>query len=723
MNFKLLPYYIEVCFDHFSISNIKICIEDKMSNKQPTSKIQQFEKQTYVDPNEKVLTSSLGTPVSDNQNSLKIGEKGPTLLEDFLLRDKLIHFDRERIPERVVHARGAGAHGYFHAYEGNEKWTKANFLIDTKTKTPIFVRISTVQGGRGSADVVRDVRGFSIKFFTQEGNYDLVGNNIPVFFIQDAIKFSDFVHAVKPENPNEIPTGQSAHDTFWDFISLNTETAHMSTWVMSDRAIPRNLRSIQGFGVHTYRLISADNKAVLVKFHWTPLQGVAQVVWDEALKLNGMDPDFHRRDLWDSIEQGNYPEWELGAQIFSEEDANGWDFDVLDPTKLIPEELVPVTPLGKFVLNKNPDDFFAETEQVAFSPANIVSGIDFTNDPLLQGRLFSYTDTQLHRLGTVNFNQIPINKPVCPFHTNRRGGYANHEIYQAKANYEPNSLDNNWPREAGDRSTSAFRSYEEKIEGCKLRVRPESFADHFSQATLHFSSLEEHEKQHIKDAYSFELSKVASQEIKQRVVDNILINIDLELARYVSKQFGLQVKDTQISQKKKAGSLTSKRLSISSFPASDIKQRKIAVLVHNGCNPNSINEIKKWADSENAIAEILGPSAAPVKDVNNNPVEVDGSQTGEPSVTYDAVVIIDGENYDEFISDGVAKHYVLESYKHLKPILLLKDKAELVDFLGLNQDEGVLKAEKVKEAKDAFKLAIQNHRIWDREEFIKAIPA
>lgn len=687
-----------------------------------TPKIDQLSEEAYVDPIGKTLTTSLGVPVADNQNSLKINEKGPTLLEDFLLRDKLIHFDRERIPERVVHARGVGAHGYFQAYTGNEKWTKAKFLTDTNNQTPIFVRISTVQGGRGSADVVRDVRGFSIKFYTEEGNYDLVGNNIPVFFIQDAIKFPDFVHAVKPEDANEVPTGQSAHDTFWDFISLNTEASHMTTWIMSDRAIPRNLRSIQGFGVHTFRLINKNNEAFLVKFHWTPKQGVAQVVWDEALKINGKDPDFHRRDLWDAIERGNYPEWELGAQIFSEEDAKQWDFDVLDATKLIPEELVPVTPLGKFVLNKNTDDFFAETEQVAFSPANIVSGIDFSNDPLLQGRLFSYTDTHLHRLGTVNFNQIPINKPVCPFHTNRRGGYANHEVYKGKANYEPNSVDENWPRESPNDS-GAFKTHPEEVQGSKLRVRPESFADHFSQATMHYHSLEKHEQQHIKDAYSFELSKVKSEDIRRRVVYAVLANIDLDLAEYVAKELGIKTPPKQQDSLHQPVIASSKRLSTSSFPASDIKQRKIALLVHNGVNASSIDDIKIWAEAEKAIVETLAPNAAPVKSSDGNEILVDGRQNGEPSVTYDAVIVVDGNNLEVFKADGVSKHYVLETYKHLKPIVFLGDKCALIDEFQLTKDAALFSTQNFKEIQDQFKQAIQNHRLWDREKVVATIPA
>ena len=692
---------------------------NKKTNK--TAKINQIEQNYALNPKEQTLTSSLGVPVSDNQNSLKVGDRGPTLLEDFLLRDKLIHFDRERIPERVVHARGFGAHGYFEAYEGNEKWTKAHFLTDTKAQTPIFVRISTVQGGRGSADVVRDVRGFSIKFYTQQGNYDLVGNNIPVFFIQDAIKFPDFVHAVKPENPDEIPTGQSAHDTFWDFVSLNTETAHMTTWVMSDRAIPRNLRSIQGFGVHTFRLINAKNKAHLVKFHWTPKQGVAQVVWDEALKLNGKDPDFHRRDLSDAIKNKNYPEWELGAQIFTEDEAAQWDFDVLDPTKLVPEELVPVTPLGKFVLNRNTDDFFAETEQVAFSPANIVPGIDFSNDPLLQGRLFSYTDTHLHRLGTANFNQIPINKPVCPFHTNRRGGFSNHEIHQGKANYEPNSIDDHWPREA-EPAKGGFSTYPEHLEASKLRVRPESFADHFSQATLHYTSLKAHEQQHIKDAYAFELAKVQDEVIRQRVIDRILVHIDENLAIYVANELGLKP-SVQPEAKKKAKIQTSEKLSIEAFPAPDIKQRKIAVLVHDGANAASVKAVQAWAESENAVAEVLAPSAAPIKSKDGKEIAVDGRQDGEPSVTYDAVVVIDGDNLEAFKADGVAKHYVLETYKHLKPIFLLGDKAKLLDYFGIAVDDAIFANDSFQAKQDDFKIAIQNHRLWAREEAIASIPA
>ncbi|MGA9699473.1 MAG: catalase, partial [Acinetobacter sp.] len=416
---------------------------DKQNTNAKSQQLDEFRR----DATGEALTTNHGVKISDNQNSLRAGVRGSTLLEDFILREKITHFDHERIPERIVHARGVGAHGYFQAYEGNEQYTKAAFLTDASAKTPVFVRFSTVQGPRGSADTVRDIRGFAIKFYTQEGNYDMVCNNAPVFFVQDGIKFPDFVHAVKPEPNTEIPTGASAHDTFWDFVSLVPESAHTVMWAMSDRAIPRNLRSMQGFGVHTFRMINAAGKAIFVKFHWTPKQGMAQLVWDEAQKIAGKDPDFHRRDLYEAIEAGNYPEWELGIQIVEEEDEMKFDFDLLDPTKIIPEELVPVTPIGKLVLNRNIDNFFAETEQIAFCPGHIVPGLDFTNDPLLQARLFSYTDTQLSRLGGPNFHQLPINRAVCPFHNNQRDGIHQSFVHQGQASYQPDSIDNNWPVE------------------------------------------------------------------------------------------------------------------------------------------------------------------------------------------------------------------------------------------------------------------------------------
>lgn len=505
------------------------------------------------DATNEALTTNQGVKIADNQNSLRAGIRGSTLLEDFILREKITHFDHERIPERIVHARGVGAHGYFQAYEGNERLTKAGFLTDPTIQTPIFVRFSTVQGPRGSADTVRDIRGFAIKFYTQEGNFDLVGNNAPVFFVQDGIKFPDFVHAVKPEPDTEIPTGATAHDTFWDFVSLVPESAHAVIWAMSDRAIPRNLRSIQGFGVHTFRLINAEGKSHFVKFHWTPKQGLSALVWDEAQKLAGKDPDFHRRDLYEAIEQGFYPEWELGVQIVEEEDEMNFDFDLLDPTKIIPEELVPVTPIGRFVLNRNVDNFFAETEQVAFCPGHVVPGIDFTDDPLLQARLFSYTDTQLSRLGGPNFHQIPINKPVCPFHNNQRDGIHQHTIHKGQAAYQPNSIDGNWPVETPPAaSNGGFESYPEKISGHKLRQRSETFSDYFSQPRLYYKSLAPHEQKHVVDAYTFELSKVQRKHIRERQVQQILANIDLDLARQVGANLGIEVPDLTLNYKKTA---------------------------------------------------------------------------------------------------------------------------------------------------------------------------
>ncbi|KWQ05166.1 catalase HPII [Acinetobacter harbinensis] len=669
------------------------------------------------------LTTNQGVKIADNQNSLKAGVRGSTLLEDFILREKITHFDHERIPERIVHARGVGAHGYFQAYAGNEKFTKAGFLTNPDIQTPIFVRISTVQGPRGSADTVRDIRGFAIKFYTQEGNYDLVGNNAPVFFIQDGIKFPDFVHAVKPEPHNEMPTGASAHDTFWDFVSLVPETAHAVMWAMSDRAIPRNLRSIQGFGVHTFRLINAEGKGIFVKFHWTPKQGLTQLVWDEAQKLGGKDPDFHRRDLYEAIEKGFYPEWELGIQIVEEADEMKFDFDLLDPTKIIPEELVPVTPIGKFVLNRNVDNYFSEIEQVAFCPAHIVPGIDFSNDPLLQARLFSYTDTQLSRLGGPNFHQLPINKPVCPFHNNQRDGMHQMSIPRGQASYQPNSIDQNWPTETAPAAhDGGFESYQERIDGKKIRARSDSFSDHFSQARLYYQSLAPHEQKHVVDAYTFELSKVQRLHIREREVQEILSHIDLDLAQQVGKNLGIEV--TASKQAMRTSSVTkSAKLSFEAFVPSDIKARKIAVLVHDKVNQASIDAIQKWAKAEHAVAHILTPTPAPVINHQHGKVASNGMQKAEPSIAYDAVIVVDGDNDAEVKQDGVTKHYILEAYKHLKPIVFLGTKKNLLEALQLVQDDGTLISDHFEQLQDQFKDLIRHHRIWAREKAAEAIPA
>ncbi|WP_312157671.1 catalase HPII [Acinetobacter variabilis] len=675
------------------------------------------------DSTEQTLTTNQGVKISDNQNSLKAGVRGATLMEDFILREKITHFDHERIPERIVHARGVGAHGFFEAYPGNEKWTKAGFLTNTGAQTPVFVRFSTVQGPRGSADTVRDIRGFATKFYTDEGNFDLVANDAPVFFIQDGIKFPDFVHALKPEPQTEIPSGASAHDTFWDFVSLVPESAHAVMWAMSDRAIPRNLRSIQGFGVHTFRLINAENKAVFVKFHWTPKQGLTQLVWDEAQKLAGKDPDFHRRDLYEAIASGNYPEWELGVQIVPEEDEMKFDFDLLDATKIIPEELVPVTPIGRMVLNRNVDYFFGETEQVAFCQGHVVPGIDFTNDPLLQARLFSYTDTQLSRLGGPNFHQIPINKPVCPFHNNQRDGLHQRLIHTGQANYEPNSIDDNWPAEApGATQAGGFESYQERIDGHKIRQRSESFNDHFTHARLFYQSQAPHEQKHIIDAYVFELSKVQRQNIREREVLEVLCNIDLTLAQQVADQLGIE-----IPAEKKAAKLPdvliSKRLSFEAFKPADIKARKIAILAHDKANEASIKAVQAWAESESAVADVLTPRPGPVLSQQGTVIPSDGMQKAEPSIAYDAVVIVDGDNYDMVLKDGIATHYLLEAYKHLKPIVFLGDKGQLIEDLKLISDEGTLANSQFDTVQDSFKTLIMNHRVWARELISETIPA
>ncbi len=670
------------------------------------------------------LRTNQGVKIADNQNTLKAGSRGPSLLEDFIMREKITHFDHERIPERIVHARGTGAHGYFQTYENHSALSKAGFLRDPGKKTPVFVRFSTVQGPRGSGDTVRDVRGFAVKFYTDEGNFDLVGNNMPVFFIQDAIKFPDFVHAVKPEPHNEIPTGGSAHDTFWDFVSLVPESAHMVIWAMSDRAIPKSLRSMQGFGVHTFRLINTEGKASFVKFHWKPKFGVCSLVWDEAQKLAGKDTDFHRRDLWESIEMGDYPEWELGVQIVAEEDEHKFDFDLLDPTKIIPEELVPVTPLGKMVLDRNPDNFFAEVEQVAFCPGHIVPGIDFSNDPLLQGRLFSYTDTQISRLGGPNFHEVPINRPVAPNHNNQRDAQHRSTIHKGRAAYEPNSIDGGWPKEtpAGPQD-GGFESYQERIEAHKVRERSESFGDHFSQATLFFNSMSEHEKEHIIAAYSFELGKVEREHIRARQVNEILANIDLALAARVAANLGLPAP--------KAGTVAAVKTSLKQSPAlsqanllpGDIVSRKVAVLVANGVDGKAVEAIKAALMAKGAHAKVLGPTSAPVTTADGQTLPVDASAEGLPSVAFDAVFVPGGaESVKALSTDGVALHYLLEAYKHLKAIAVVGEAKELLTQLRLEQDAGLLVVSDGAST-EAFLNAIAQHRVWAREPKAKAVPA
>ncbi len=676
------------------------------------------------DATEQALRTNQGVKVADNQNTLKAGARGPSLLEDFIMREKITHFDHERIPERIVHARGVGAHGYFQAYENHSALTKAGFLRDPGKKTPVFVRFSTVQGPRGSGDTVRDVRGFAVKFFTDEGNFDLVGNNMPVFFIQDAIKFPDFVHAVKPEPHNEIPTGGSAHDTFWDFVSLQPESAHMVIWAMSDRAIPKSLRSMQGFGVHTFRFINAEGTSSFVKFHWRPTVGTCSLVWDEAQKLAGKDTDFHRRDLWESIESGDYPEWELGVQVIVEENEHKFDFDILDPTKLIPEELVPITSLGKMVLNRNPDNFFAETEQVAFCPGHIVPGIDFSNDPLLQGRLFSYTDTQISRLGGPNFHELPINRPLAPFHNGQRDAMHRTTIDKGRASYEPNSIDGGWPKETPPAAEDGgFESYRERIDAHKIRQRSPSFSDHFSQARLFFKSMSTHEQEHIIAAYSFELGKVEREWIRARQVNEILANIDLELARRVAQNLGLPVPKAGTVEVPELTPDHSPALSQANLLSGDIKTRKVAILAANGVDGKAIDALKKALQAEGAHARLLGPTSAPVTTADGKTLPVDASMEGLPSVAFDAVFVPGGAKSIQALSgDGVALHYLLEAYKHLKAIALQGEAKQLLDVLKLEVDAGLIVGGDAKALK-AFFNAIAHHRVWEREPKAKAIPA
>ncbi|MFJ2322187.1 catalase HPII [Pseudomonas sp. NPDC087817] len=671
------------------------------------------------------LRTNHGVKIADNQNTLKVGARGPSLLEDFIMREKITHFDHERIPERIVHARGTGAHGFFQAYENHAALTKAGFLQDPGKKTPVFVRFSTVQGPRGSGDTVRDVRGFAVKFFTDEGNFDLVGNNMPVFFIQDAIKFPDFVHAVKPEPHNEIPTGGSAHDTFWDFVSLVPESAHMVIWAMSDRAIPKSLRSMQGFGVHTFRLVNAEGKSRFVKFHWRPTAGTCSLVWDEAQKLAGKDTDYHRRDLWEAIEMGDYPEWELGVQVIEEENEHDFDFDILDPTKLIPEEIVPITPLGKMTLNRNPDNFFAETEQVAFCPGHIVPGIDFSNDPLLQGRLFSYTDTQISRLGGPNFHELPINRPVAPFHNGQRDAQHRTVIDKGRASYEPNSIDGGWPKETPPAAQDGgFETYPERIDAAKIRQRSESFSDHFSQARLFFNSMSAHEKEHIIAAYSFELGKVEREFIRAREVNEILANIDLELAKRVAANLGLPAPTKGTVEVRKTSFDNSPSLSQANLLPENIKTRKVAILAANGVDGAAIDAMKKALAAEGAHAKLLGPTSAPVKTADGKSLPVDASMEGMPSVIFDAVFVPGGAASVKALSgDGVALHYVLEAYKHLKAIALQGEAKQLLDVLKLEADAGLLEGKDVGALTKPFFAAIGQHRVWAREPKAKAIPA
>ena len=627
------------------------------------------------DPGEE-LTTNQGVPIADNQNSLKAGVRGPTLMEDFIFREKMTHFDHESIPERVVHARGSGAHGFFQVYESLADISKAAVFADPSVKTPVFVRFSTVVGSRGSADTVRDVRGFATKFYTSQGVWDLVGNNIPVFFIQDAMKFPDLVHAIKPQPDNEIPQASAAHDTFWDFASLTPEIMHMIMWVLSDRALPRSYAMMEGFGVHTFRLINEQGKAVFVKFHWRPVLGTHSLVWDETQKLAGKDPDFNRRDLWERIDKGNFPEFELCLQIVEEKDEHKFDFDLLDSTKIIPEEQVPLRRVGKMTLNRNVDNFFSETEQVAFHVGHVVPGIDFTNDPLLQGRLFSYLDTQLNRFHSANFHELPINKSIAPVHNNQGGGFMRRTIGKGRVNYEPNSLAGGKPAEAGNNAAHAFTSYMERMEGHKVRQRSESFSDHYSQATLFWNSMSDAEKEHIVEAAHFELGKVETMEIRKRMVD-LFNHVDHELARRVARGIGV-AEPTQAARPNHGRS--SPAVSMENTVKGTIKTRKVGVLVADGFDAGEFNAVTSALESGGATYEVIAKFGGTVKGDDGTEVKVDKMFVAAGSIMYDAVFVPGGKaSIDMLRKQGDAVHFVNEAFRHCKPIAASSDG---VDLLG-----------------------------------------
>ena len=691
------------------------------------------------------LTTNEGLRMEDDQNTLRAGARGPSLLEDFHFREKITHFDHERIPERIVHARGSAAHGVFQVYDDSlKKHTKARFLIDPSRRTPVFVRFSTVAGSRGSSDLARDVRGFATKFYTDEGNFDLVGNNIPVFFIQDALKFPDLIHAVKPEPHNEVPQAASAHDTFWDFISLMPEAMHMVLWVMSDRALPRSYRMMEGFGVHTFRFVNEAGRSSFVKFHWKPLQGIHSVVWDEAQKISGKDPDFHRRDLWDAIAGGDFPEWELGVQIVPEADEHKFDFDLLDATKIIPEELVPVRRVGKLTLNRNPDNFFAETEQVAFHLGHIVPGIDFSNDPLLQGRLFSYLDTQLKRLGGPNFHEIPINRPVQQVHNLQRDGHMRQQINEGRVAYEPNTLGGGCPFQAGAKN-GGFVSYPAPTEGSKVRgERGEKFFDHFTQALQFWRSQTAPEQEHIVQALQFELGHCATVSIRERMVA-MLAQVDGELAQRVAVGLGMK-KIPKISGPLNMGfpadanpknwqprpinrdiepSPAISILQSPNQPPPNIRTRKVAFLVAEGSDAAEIESMKKALMAEGAMPRLVGRHVGPFATKGGGAMDAEFSILTAHSVLFDAVYVPGGEAAIAALkNEGAAIEFLQDAFKHYKPIAATGAGATLLAAAGITGAKahpeagpdadpraGVVTGKRVAAE---FIAAIAQHRHWNR---------
>jgi len=660
------------------------------------------------------LTTNQGVALSDNQNSLKANPRGPVLLEDFILREKITHFDHERIPERIVHARATGVHGYFELTSSLKKYTTARILTEVGEKTPVFTRLSTVAGGAGSVDTPRDVRGFAVKFYTKEGNWDLVGNDIPVFFIQDAIKFPDLIHAVKMEPDRGFPQSATAHDTFWDFISLTPESMHMVMWIMSDRTLPRSLRMIEGFGIHSFRLINATGESTFVKFHWRPKLGLQSTIWDETVKISGADPDFHRRDMFDAIAAGDFPEWEFAVQLFTQEEADAFPFDHLDATKLIPEELVPLKVIGRMVLDRWPNNFFAETEQVAYCPSHIVPGIDFSNDPLLQGRLFSYQDTQLSRLGSPNFHQIPVNAPKCPFGNQQRDGHMQMEQPEGRVSYEPNSLSKNSPRE---RPVNAFRSVAINETGDKGRVRPESFADHYSQARQFYLSQTVYEQAHIASALVFELSKVEHLHVREAMVGH-LRNIEEDLAHRVADGLGLETVPTAPKPAAPVQKLKpSPALQIIGKMKDTLHGRAIGILIADGSDDDLIKKIKKAAIEAGATVKIIAPKVGGAKVAGGSMMSADGQLAGMPSVLFDAVaVILSDEGAKALSLESAAVDFVRDAFGHLKAIAADEGAKSLLKVANIGKDGGVVSAND----ENAFITAAKT-RQWNREKSVRVL--
>ncbi|WP_411834447.1 catalase [Pseudoxanthomonas mexicana] len=659
------------------------------------------------------MTTAQGIPISDNQNSLRASTRGPTLLEDFILREKITHFDHERIPERIVHARGSAAHGYFELTKSLARYSTAKILTEAGERTPVFTRFSTVAGGAGSVDTPRDVRGFAVKFYTREGNWDLVGNNIPVFFIQDAMKFPDMVHSVKMEPDRAFPQAASAHDTFWDFVSLTPETMHMIMWAMSDRTLPRSLRMIEGFGVHSFRLLDGDGNSTFVKFHWRPKLGIQSTVWDEAVKLQAADNDFHRRDLFEAIQSGNFPEWELGVQLFTEEQAESFPFDHLDPTKLIPEETIPLQIVGRMVLDRWPDNFFAETEQVAYCPANIVPGIDFSNDPLLQGRLFSYLDTQLIRLGGPNFHQIPVNAPKCPFANHQRDGHMQMQVHKGRVNYEPSSLQDDSPRA----TPAGFRSHATPDDGIKGRIRAESFADHYTQARLFFRSQTPHEQAHLASALVFELSKVETAHVREAVVGQ-LRHVDESLARRVADGLGLDALPPAPPAKVPAQDMPpSPALRIIGRMKETLQGRCVGILIHDGSDAATVKALRKAAEGAGATVKIVAPKVGGATLSDGRKLAADGQLAGTPSTVFDAVaVVLSDEGGKQLAKEAAAVDFVRDAFGHLKAIAFDAGAQAVLKAGGVGKDAGVVDAGDAK----AF-IAAARTRQWEREKKVRML--